>query len=331
MLAGQPQVDAPPDLFLGRVGESGLDVGEGVAGGLEEPGYRVRLVAPDQRGGFLKAELDGVRERMRTLGFSCDEVAAEVSRRYQVRPRQAYWLARGWTQDEAAARFNELAASQGTDPDGRASMTGSQLCEVGQWPNSDRKPSVYVLCLLAGVYETDVLCLLDLADHESLPQHDRLVLTRRLPAQTSCGSGPWRWRRRAAFRYGSWPAGCRAMPRTCRRWSTAGRGRPREWRPGWIICWTRAGNWSRSRMRWHRATALSWGRTRPAHPANCRPRLVGGMSLTLPYVPARLVIEVSGPAGAVGLAEDGSGTGAAPGRLALVRGGTRQADGSEAG
>jgi hypothetical protein len=44
------------------------------------------------------------------------------------------------------------------------------------------------------------------------------------------------------------------------------------------------------------------------------------MSLTLPYVPARLVIEVSGPAGSPGLlvsaADDSEAT---PGRLALVR------------
>jgi len=57
----------------------------------------------------------------------------------------------------------------------------------------------------------------------------------------------------------------------------------------------------------------------------------GSMSLTLPYVPARLVIDVSGPAGAAGLAEGGSVAAAAPGRLALVRGGSLRADGSEAG
>src|SRR5487761_1033533 len=139
-----------------------------------------------RRKGF-KAEMDRLRERMRALGFSYDEIAAEVSRRYHVRPRQAYRLAWGWTQDQAAARFNELAASEGTDPDGRAGMTGSHLCELEQWPDSERRPSVYVLCLLAGVYDTDVLCLLDLADHESLPQQDRLVLMRRLPVETRFG------------------------------------------------------------------------------------------------------------------------------------------------
>jgi hypothetical protein len=42
---------------------------------------------------------------------------------------------------------------------------------------------MYVLCLLARVYGTDVLCLLDLADHESLPQQDRLVLMGRQRAE----------------------------------------------------------------------------------------------------------------------------------------------------
>jgi len=240
-------------------------------------GATAQAPAAVRRKGF-KAEMDGLRERMRALGFGFDEAAAEVSRRYQVRPRQAYRLARGWTQDQAAARFNELAAGEGTDPDGRASMTGPHLCEVEQWPNSDRRPSVYVLCLLARVYETDVLCLLDLADHESLPQQDRLVLMRSLPVPARLGDVPDAGGELATLADAAAPGG----------------GPEPGQVPGGAV------------------------------PAG------GGMSLTLPYVPARLVIEVSGPAVAAGLAE-GGGAGAAPGRLALVRGGTRQADGSEAG
>ena len=37
----------------------------------------------------FKPEMDRLRERMRGLGFSYDEVAAEVSRRHPGRPRQA--------------------------------------------------------------------------------------------------------------------------------------------------------------------------------------------------------------------------------------------------
>ena len=48
------------------------------------------------RKGF-KAELDGLRERMRGLGFSYDEIAAEIGTPVPVRPREAYRLAWGWS------------------------------------------------------------------------------------------------------------------------------------------------------------------------------------------------------------------------------------------
>lgn len=51
----------------------------------------------------FKAELDGLRERMCGLGFPYDEIAAEIGRRYRVRPREAYRLAWGWTLEQAAA------------------------------------------------------------------------------------------------------------------------------------------------------------------------------------------------------------------------------------
>jgi transcriptional regulator with XRE-family HTH domain len=284
-----------------------------------------------RRKGF-KAELDGLREQMRALGFGYDEIAAEVSRRYQVRPRQAYRLAWGWTQDQAAARFNERAASEGTDPDGRAGLTGPHLCELEQWPNSERKPSVYALCLLAGVYDTDVLCLLDLADHESLPQQDRLVLMRRLPAQTTFGE---RVLALAEARGGlSLRELARRVPCDASHLSKVVHGRKRAS----LRVAARLDDLLEAAgelVALADATAPDDGPEPGQDPARqpgelSAPAVTGGMSLTLPYVPARLVIEVSGPAEAAGLAEGGV-AGAAPGRLALVRGGSPQADGSEAG
>jgi transcriptional regulator with XRE-family HTH domain len=285
---------------------------------------------PGARG--FKAEMDGLRERMRALGFGYDEIAAEVSRRYQVRPRQAYRLAWGWTQDQAAARFNELAAGEGTDPEGRAGMTGPHLCELEQWPNSDRKPSVYALCLLAGVYDTDVLCLLDLADHESLPQQDRLVLMRRLPAQTSFGE---RVLALAEARGGlSLRELARRVPCDASHLSKVVHGRKRAS----LRVAARLDDLLEAAgelVALADATAPDDGPEPGQDPVRqpgglSAPAVTGGMSLTLPYVPARLVIEVSGPAEADGRAEGGV-AGAAPGRLALVRGGSPQADGSEAG
>ncbi len=95
------------------------------------------------RGDGFKAELDGLRNRMRALGSSCDEVAAALSHHVQVRPRQACRLASGWAQDQAAARFNERAASEGANPDGLVAMAGPYLRELEQWPGSERKPPVY--------------------------------------------------------------------------------------------------------------------------------------------------------------------------------------------
>jgi hypothetical protein len=94
-------------------------------------------------------------------------------------------------------------------------MTGPHLCELEKWPGSTCKPSVYVLCLLAGVYETDVLCLLDLADHESLPQQDRLMLIRRR-AETPFGERILTLMERAGCRCERRRAGCHATRRTCR-------------------------------------------------------------------------------------------------------------------
>jgi hypothetical protein len=190
---------------------------------------------------------------MHHLGLGHDEIAAEIGRQYRARPREAYRLAWGWTLDEAAARFNARAARAGADPAGAATMTGSHLCEYEKWPSSRRRPSVYVLSMLAATYQALVASLLDLADHEGLPQPDRLVLLR----------GP----RADELLADVWP-----VP------SGSPDGQP-------TLAWAQAGQ---------------------------------GVSLTLPYVPGRLVIEVSGPLGAAGLPPGGSDTPRAAGLLTLV-------------
>ena len=90
-------------------------------------GVAQNAVAAGRKG--FKAELDDLRERMRKLGMSYDEIAAEMARRYRLRPRESYRLAWGWSLNHAAARFNALAAHVGTDPQARAGMTGPHLCE----------------------------------------------------------------------------------------------------------------------------------------------------------------------------------------------------------
>jgi transcriptional regulator with XRE-family HTH domain len=276
------------------------------------------VLGPGVKG--FKAELGKLRERMRGLGFSYDEIAAEVSRRYQVRPREAHRLAWGWTLDQAAGRFNDSAAREGTDPHGRASMTGPHLCEIEKWPYSERRPSAYVLCLLAVVYDTDVLCLLDLADHESLPQQDRLILTRRQRAEAPSGK-----RALAEARGLSPRAPARRMPCDASHLSKVvhGRKRPPLRVAARLDDALEAAGELVSLAGMEEAAhgdASEPGQDPRRRAADGQPATAGGMTLTLSYVPARLVIEASGPAGSPGLlagAADDSDL--APGRLALVR------------
>ena len=138
----------------------------------------------------IKAEQDELRERMRTLGLGYCEIAGEFARRYRLRPRAAWRVAYGWTLKQAADHINAHAADAGLDSGGTASMTGPHLCEYEQWPGlgtvpTGRKPTPYILALLAAVYGADSYQLLDLDDYAHLPAADRLVLDKhtRTPAQ----------------------------------------------------------------------------------------------------------------------------------------------------
>ncbi len=197
-----------------------------------------------------------------------------------------------------AERFNELAAREGTDPEGRAGMSSPHLCELERWPDSDRKPSVYVLCLLARVYETDVLCLLDLADHESLPQHDRLVLMRRQRAETPFGE---RVLVVAEARGLSLRELARRVPCDASHLSKVVHGRKRP-SPREAACLDDALDAAGELVILAGAVEAAHGDVYeqghdPGRNAADEQAVTGeGMTLTLPYVPARLVIEISAPA-----------------------------------
>jgi len=119
---------------------------------------------------------------------------------------------------------------------------------------------VYVLCLLAGVYGTDVLCLLDLADHESLPQQDRLVLMRRLRAETT-----FEGRVLALAELCGLPLKevARRVPCDASHLAEVVHGRKRpssRLAAAWTTCSKQPGNWSRSPRR-HRKTCPNRSRT----------------------------------------------------------------------
>ncbi len=130
-----------------------------------------------------KAERDALRQEMLVGGCSLELIATEMERRWGFRPREAYRHAHGWSQDEVAARFTEVADRLGGDrpSDGRpalpaAPMIGTRIGEYERWPAGGRRPSPYVLTVLATVLGTTVERLLDYEDHRRMPDQERTVL-----------------------------------------------------------------------------------------------------------------------------------------------------------
>ena len=122
----------------------------------------------------VRAEQRKLRDRMRGLGMSHAEIAAELARRYKLRPRAAWRTAFGWTLEEAAERYNALRGKG--DPGARAALTGSRLSEWENWPFSVRKPPIAGLCLLAAIYQVGVLDLVDFDDREKMAPAELLTL-----------------------------------------------------------------------------------------------------------------------------------------------------------
>src|SRR5918998_2057390 len=96
-----------------------------------------------------RAYRDHQRERLARVGVGgrqlIEQVAADLMRSGR-RPREAWRLACELTQEEVAARFNQVRG----DPDVR--MRGSRICEYEKWPMGGVRPSVRALKILAVVY-----------------------------------------------------------------------------------------------------------------------------------------------------------------------------------
>ena len=122
-----------------------------------------------------------LREQMRSMGLGYRDIAAEFARRYRLRPRAAWREAYGWSLQDTADRINAFRGNVGLDPGGLASMTAPHLSEYETWPGhgqkpAGRRPTPYLLAVLAAVYDCAVTDLIDLADREHLPPADLLVL-----------------------------------------------------------------------------------------------------------------------------------------------------------
>jgi hypothetical protein len=78
-----------------------------------------------------RAEQQALRAQMLELGLSLRQVAWEFGRRYDLRPRQAWRHAHGWSLKEAAEHITARAAHAGLNPAGSTvAMTGPHLSET---------------------------------------------------------------------------------------------------------------------------------------------------------------------------------------------------------
>ncbi|HEY6422871.1 MAG TPA: tetratricopeptide repeat protein, partial [Pseudonocardiaceae bacterium] len=119
-----------------------------------------------------KAYRDQQRERLVRLGVDgrqlIEQLVADLMRR-GYRPREAWRSAWELTQDEVAARFNQIRN------DASVRMRGSRICEYEKWPAGGVRPSVRTLKILAAVYETTWDRLVDVDDLESMPAGEQQV------------------------------------------------------------------------------------------------------------------------------------------------------------
>lgn len=131
----------------------------------------------------LRREKRDLREQMRSMGLGYRDIAAEFARRYSLRPRAAWREAYGWSLQDTADRINDFRGNTGLDPGALAGMTAPHLSEYERWPGhapepSGRRPTPYLLAVLAAVYDCAVTDLIDLPDRKHMPAADLLILER---------------------------------------------------------------------------------------------------------------------------------------------------------
>ncbi|MFJ6621690.1 XRE family transcriptional regulator [Kitasatospora sp. NPDC091335] len=118
-----------------------------------------------------KQDRDAVRSALIATNAPVSVIAAEMRARFGVRPREAWRHAHGWTTQEAADRFNDLAGDAGPSAD--ASLLG----KWEKWPApSGRRVTPRVLTVLADLYGATANDLLDLDDRQSFTESDLRIL-----------------------------------------------------------------------------------------------------------------------------------------------------------
>ncbi|MGW4521059.1 hypothetical protein [Amycolatopsis sp. NPDC004378] len=123
-----------------------------------------------REGPASKAQRDRLRREMQEQGCTLDQIAAEMATRWGFRPRQAWRHAQGWTQAEAADRYNRLVDAND------AAMTGNRISDFEAWPPGGVKPTLTTLAVLARVYGTASRNLVDYRDREKFTKQELVAL-----------------------------------------------------------------------------------------------------------------------------------------------------------
>lgn len=140
-----------------RIGGNLLIVCEADVGAVPKPGS--------------KAHRDRLRARLIALGFPDPEIKQQIVddllRNCGKRPREAWRLADELSLDEAAARFNAAV----NDP--QAPMRKNRIWDYEKWPAAGTRPTIRVLKILAEVYGTQWVVLVDVQDLTKMPAEER--------------------------------------------------------------------------------------------------------------------------------------------------------------
>jgi tetratricopeptide (TPR) repeat protein/transcriptional regulator with XRE-family HTH domain len=121
-----------------------------------------------------KAARAALRAELAALDVPISGIAAELRARFGLRPRQAWRLAHGWSQDDAAREYNTRHRT--------TTMSRERLSNYETWPAGGRRASPSTLGRLAELYGAVPAELCDLADLKAMPEADRRLLTAPRPA-----------------------------------------------------------------------------------------------------------------------------------------------------
>jgi transcriptional regulator with XRE-family HTH domain len=117
-------------------------------------------------------ERNQLRERLQREGHTPEQIVAAMTQECGDKRLAAWRHAYGWIQKDVAARYNEEIKDQ------QQSMTASRISDYERWPRKGgRKPTARTLSVLAKVYSTRPLNLIDAHDRRRFDAGDLLTLS----------------------------------------------------------------------------------------------------------------------------------------------------------